>query len=798
MAEQTQFNNADTDASAKNQNANQAQNSGSNKPTQPASRQINLQRIQQKKQTVLAFPYNKKLLKLAIYSKCQAEKCSCTGWKKTEATVQESTFSDPCRCEHMLEAHISHLRSKGEDELNRLLRMVVDIDNMGTAMSREENLDTKKLLRKCILTLDNPVVESSLGQPPFEKPCIHKAITNLLVYKFSHLAQQEWKTMCEVARILLHCLNTWEFPSPSSQKHIVNQEETAVYKMEHTRWLVFCNVPTFCDSLKHYDTTMVFGRTLLRAVFKYMRKQIMDQFHRERDKMPQERRVMLLTHFPPFLNQLDEEIYAQESPIWDPEFKHGPSVHFQSLLESAKSKCILLKSISGPCLMFLVAANSGTPVKRGPGDLDKGNDKDSISPSRQKSGKNAETPGREAKRKRMAQDEQFEDIAMDTVAQIIATIDDPNYMTGPDLIFSENAPATDEAPKLEEKRKIIEMHVIGNSLTETVSKETMLWFIGLQNVFSHQLPRMPIEYITQLLFDPKHRTIALIKENRPIGGICFRPFETQGFTEIVFCAVTFSEQIKGYGTHLMNHLKDYHIRKGILHFLTFADENAIGYFERQGFSKDIKLNRSIYQGYIKDYEGATLMHCELNPKIIYTEFTSVVRRQKKFVKQLIYQQQRNVSKVYPGLTYFKEGVKSIPIESIPGLQETGWRPAARSTRGAQQWEESQDIEILAEMLKSVLIAVKNHEDSWPFRVPVDKNEVQDYYDHIKYPMDLKTMADRLESRYYVSRRLFIADMMRIFRNCKIYNSPETEYYQCAVNLQQYFQTKMKEVGLWDK
>jgi histone acetyltransferase len=672
--------------------------------------------------------------------------------------------------------------------LNRLLRMVVDIDNMGTAMSREENVETKKvytylfhLLRKCILTLDNPVVESSLGQPPFEKPCIHKAITNLLVYKFSHLAQQEWKTMCEVARILLHCLNTWEFPSPGSQKHIVNQEEATIYKMEHTRWLVFCNVPTFCDSLKHYDTTMVFGRTLLRAVFKYMRKQIMDQFNRERDKMPQERRVMLLTHFPPFLNQLDEEIYAHESPIWDPEFKQGPSVHFQPLLDSGRVK-------------------SNTSIgKRGPSDLEKTgmSDKDS-SPLTSKTSKASETPGREIKRKRLAQDEQFEDIAMDTVAQIIATIDDPNYMTGPDLIFSENAPATDEAPKLEEKRKVIEMHVIGNSLTETVSKETMLWFIGLQNVFSHQLPRMPIEYITQLLFDPKHRTIALIKENRPIGGICFRPFETQGFTEIVFCAVTFSEQIKGYGTHLMNHLKDYHIRKGILHFLTFADENAIGYFERQGFSKDIKLNRAIYQGYIKDYEGATLMHCELNPKIIYTEFTSVVRRQKKFVKQLIYQQQRNVSKIHPGLTFFKEGVKSIPVESIPGLQETGWKPAARATRGAQQLEESQDIEILAEMLKNVLAAVKCHEDSWPFRLPVDKNEVPDYYDHIKYPMDLKTMADRLKSRYYVSRRLFIADMMRIFRNCKIYNSPETEYYQCAVNLQQYFQTKMKEVGLWDK
>lgn len=84
-----------------------------------------------------------------------------------------------------------------------------------------------------------------------------------------------------------------------------------------------------------------------------------------------------------------------------------------------------------------------------------------------------------------------------------------------------------------------------------------------------------------------------------------------------------------------------------------------GYFERQGFSKDIKLNRSVYQGYIKDYQEATFMHCELNPKIVYTEFTSVVRRQKEIVKQLMYQQQRTVSKVHPGVSFFSEGILRI-------------------------------------------------------------------------------------------------------------------------------------------
>lgn len=88
----------------------------------------------------------------------------------------------------------------------------------------------------------------------------------------------------------------------------------------------------------------------------------------------------------------------------------------------------------------------------------------------------------------------------------------------------------------------------------------------------------------------------MIKRNTPIGGICFRTFESQGFTEVVFCAVTSSEQVKGYGTHLMNHLKDYSTQRGIKHFLTYADKDAIGYFKKQGFSKDIKLPRAIYTG----------------------------------------------------------------------------------------------------------------------------------------------------------------------------------------------------------
>lgn len=53
------------------------------------------------------------------------------------------------------------------------------------------------------------------------------------------------------------------------------------------------------------------------------------------------------------------------------------------------------------------------------------------------------------------------------------------------------------------------------------------------------------------------------------------------------------------------------------------------FFFFQGFSKDIKVPKAKYVGYIKDYEGATLMGCELNPRIPYTEFSVIIKKQKE-------------------------------------------------------------------------------------------------------------------------------------------------------------------------
>lgn len=96
-----------------------------------------------------------------------------------------------------LEQHISHLRMVPDPEINRLLGMVVDVENIYMSMQKEEDPDTKrvyfylfKLLRKCIVTMTKPTIEGPLGQPPFERPSIAKAVTNFVLHKFGHLAQR--------------------------------------------------------------------------------------------------------------------------------------------------------------------------------------------------------------------------------------------------------------------------------------------------------------------------------------------------------------------------------------------------------------------------------------------------------------------------------------------------------------------------------------------------------------------------------------------------------------------------------
>jgi histone acetyltransferase len=108
----------------------------------------------------------------------------------------------------------------------------------------------------------------------------------------------------------------------------------------------------------------------------------------------------------------------------------------------------------------------------------------------------------------------------------------------------------------------------------------------LKSVYSKQLPNMPKEYIVRLVFERRHRSVGIVTaSNECIGGITYRTFPgtlCACLGEIAFCAVSASHQVKGHGTRLMNWTKEFaRTQDSLTHFLTYADNNAVGYFAKQ-------------------------------------------------------------------------------------------------------------------------------------------------------------------------------------------------------------------------
>ena len=179
--------------------------------------------------------------------------------------------------------------------------------------------------------------------------------------------------------------------------------------------------------------------------------------------------------------------------------------------------------------------------------------------------------------------------------------------------------------------------------------KVMKKLIDLKNIFAKQLPKMPKEYISRLMFDRKHESIAIKDETGKIfGGICYRVFEQVKLSEIVFLAVMSERQIKGFGTKIMNELKTQMQARGIRFLMTCADNLAIGYFQKQGFHKDLLMPSVLYKGYLKDYEGSTLMECLLHRGVNYRSvFQSIRSRRKELIRMV--ERMVNNHQIYPGL-----------------------------------------------------------------------------------------------------------------------------------------------------
>lgn len=245
--------------------------------------------------------------------------------------------------------------------------------------------------------------------------------------------------------------------------------------------------------------------------------------------------------------------------------------------------------------------------------------------------------------------------------------------------------------------------------------------------------------------------------------------------------------LKGYGSHLMNHVKDWvrTAHPGVKHFLTYADNYAFGYFKKQvkrhqpgikrsaletgsdgaltrssfgfqGFTKEITLPRSYWAGYIKDYEGATIMQCTMLPRIEYLQVGHLLLKQKMLILQKI-RENSNSHVVHSGRDLFGDRERVDPSE-VQALRKSacerertcysrdleGGRVAADTadepahTTGEIGWDPSMDALTRRPergphhaIMRRLLTDLQNHPASWAFARPVNAEEVTDYYEVIK-------------------------------------------------------------------
>jgi histone acetyltransferase len=176
-------------------------------------------------------------------------------------------------------------------------------------------------------------VEAHLGKPPFEEPSITRAIVNFLFVKYGKSGDSELKTMLEVTKLFLYCLNMWKFETPTSfSKRITDgtnrlfaelndsknpdgigqsnnvlylkqQKIIALYKLNYTRWMCYNFVPSFCDSLEKYETIAIFGISFLKLVLPLIRQELQEKFIGEKEKMPGENRLIFSTSLPRLISK---------------------------------------------------------------------------------------------------------------------------------------------------------------------------------------------------------------------------------------------------------------------------------------------------------------------------------------------------------------------------------------------------------------------------------------------------------------------------------------------------------------
>lgn len=333
------------------------------------------------------------------------------------------------------------------------------------------------------------------------------------------------------------------------------------------------------------------------------------------------------------------------------------------------------------------------------------------------------------------------------------------------------------------------------------AREVGALLAAFAELVSKLLPEMAKAYIWRIVFDTchDHRSLLVVKDGRVTGGICFRTFAARGFVEIVFCVVAHEERRHGYGTHMMNHMKEVVRQEGIYDLLVFADTSAVTYFAHQGFTTRIDLPERIWSGYIKSYQESTLMHCQINRHVpSFLRVPEMLQAQREALDALL---PRGITTVTPLLlppsakrhcrdsTSSSSGIDSSSSVTIGAGTDDGGSSGSRISADYLRRRWTAEMGDLLNRIRGC------REGSWPFLQPVDTRFVPGYLDVIETPCDLSLIERRLNDQVYRDcPTAFLNDVQLMIDNCKTFNpDPRNEYNAAAVTLERTFAQRMAQL-----
>ncbi|KAI8898937.1 hypothetical protein BC833DRAFT_564515 [Globomyces pollinis-pini] len=255
------------------------------------------------------------------------------------------------------------------------------------------------------------------------------------------------------------------------------------------------------------------------------------------------------------------------------------------------------------------------------------------------------------------------------------------------------------------------------------------------------------------------------------------------------------EQLKWITTVIRNMKK----KKEAIIFLTPVDPvklNIPTYFTVITHPMDIStIEKKLSSGVYKNAQEAIAdAHLMLNNCLVFNGEDSVVWASGKVLLKWLEKEQEKIPKTLKKPDYKKKRVSDIGLgirESISDRPKRDIPTTSTDRIRTRTKESSLELKFASHILVEVM-KQKCEAFNWPFLSPVDPDllGIPHYRTIIKHPMDLSTIKKKLDSGEYDSLVDFEDDFRLMLSNCYLFNPPETAVYQCAQQLEKWFDSKL--------